>query len=98
MEEEIGVVKFKYQGVDYYKDPKTGDLYDIKTQDLKYSIYPAGSGRYAEVIEYDTEDENDSDDSEDELFQALMRRPIRGIEQEKPPAISKDAVKRAFST
>lgn len=67
-------VRFQYEGIYYFKDIKTKDLYDMKTHELKYTLVRDGSGRYAEVIYYDSED--DSDDSEDELLEAIKNRDL----------------------
>jgi len=73
-------VRFQYEGIYYYKDIKTKDLYDMKTHELKYTPVGDGSGRYAEVIYYDSED--DSDDSEDELLEAIKKRDLEQIARE----------------
>ena len=74
-------VRFQYEGIYYIKDIKTKELYDMKTHELKYTpIGGRDSGRYAEVIYYDSEDE--SDDSEDELLEAIKKRDLEEIARE----------------
>ena len=69
-------VRFQYEGIYYFKDINTKELYDIKTHELKYTPVGDGTGRYAEVIYYDSEDESDSDESEDELLEAIKNRDL----------------------
>jgi len=72
-------VRFQYEGIYYFKDIKTKDLYDMKTHELKYTPVGDGSGRYSEVVYYDSSDESDS---EDELLEAIKQRDLEQIARE----------------
>ncbi len=72
-------VRFQYEGIYYFKDIKTKDLYDMKTHELKYTPVGDGSGRYSEVVYYDSSDESDS---EDELLEQIKQRELEQIATE----------------
>lgn len=71
-------VRFQYEGIYYFKDIKTKYLYDMKTHELKYTPFGDGSGRYAEVVYYSSDDE----DSEDELLEQIKKRDLEQITRE----------------
>jgi len=62
-EEEIKVIRFKHEGVDYLKDANDF-LYDPKSSEV-VGYWNAGTKAVEEVTEFDSDDESDDESDDD---------------------------------